>query len=88
MAKAVEDIIGNRITEGIIVVKYGYREDLQYIHQLEAGHPVPDDNGLKASQKIIDVLGKAGERDLIISCISGGGSALLPYPVEPITLAQ
>ena len=88
MAKAVEDIIGERIVEGIVVVKYGYREDLQYIQQLEAGHPVPDDNGLKASQKIIDVLGKAGERDLIISCISGGGSALLPYPVEPITLAQ
>ncbi len=88
MAKAVEDILGDSITQGVIAVKYGYREKLSRILLREAAHPVPDENGLKASQEIIDLLGKAGEHDLVISCISGGGSALLPYPVEPITLAQ
>ncbi|MCX8124237.1 MAG: glycerate kinase [Spirochaetes bacterium] len=88
MAKAVEDILGDSITQGIIAVKYGYRESLSHIILHEAAHPVPDENGLKASQEIIDLLGEAGEHDLVISCISGGGSALLPYPVEPITLAQ
>jgi hydroxypyruvate reductase len=88
MAKAVEDILGDSISQGVIAVKYGYRENLSHIALREAAHPVPDENGLKASQEIIDLLGKAGEHDLVISCISGGGSALLPYPVEPITLAQ
>jgi len=88
MAKAVEDILGDSISQGVIAVKYGYRENLSRIALREAAHPVPDENGLKASQEIIDLLGKAGEDDLVISCISGGGSALLPYPVEPITLAQ
>lgn len=88
MAKAVEDILGDSISEGVIAVKYGYRENLSHIAVREAAHPVPDENGLKASQEIIDMLGRAGEGDLVISCISGGGSALLPYPVEPITLAH
>ncbi|GAB4221238.1 MAG: glycerate kinase [Spirochaetota bacterium] len=88
MAKAVEDILGDSISEGVIAVKYGYREKLSHITLREAAHPVPDENGLKASQEIIDLLGKAGGDDLVISCISGGGSALLPYPVKPITLAE
>lgn len=88
MAKAVEDILGDSISQGIIAVKYGYRENLSRIVLREAAHPVPDENGLQASREIIDLLGKAGEHDLVISCISGGGSALLPYPVEPITLAE
>jgi hydroxypyruvate reductase len=88
MARAVEDILGDSITQGVIAVKYGYREKLSHIALREAAHPVPDENGLKASQEIIDLLGKAGEDDLVLSCISGGGSALLPYPVKPITLAE
>jgi len=75
MAKAVEDILGDSISQGVIAVKYGYRENLSHIALREAAHPVPDENGLKASQEIIDLLGKAGEHDLVISCISGGGKS-------------
>ena len=45
MAKAIEDILGERITKGLITVKYGHLEDLSIIKIQEAGHPVPDDNG-------------------------------------------
>lgn len=88
MAKAAEEIIGDSLSQGVIVVKYGYREKLSYIAVREAGHPVPDEHGLRAAQEIVDLLGKAGEDDLVIACTSGGGSALLPYPVAPITLAE
>ena len=88
MAKAVEDLLGNRITQGIINVKYGFTLDLAFTQIVEAGHPVPDKNGEDGTKKILDLLGTAGERDLIFSLISGGGSALFPMPAGNITLEE
>ncbi len=86
MAQAVEECLSNRITSGFINVKYGHTRPLKYITAHEAGHPVPDDSGLKGSEQIIHLIQSAGERDLIIFLISGGGSALLPSPVRGLTL--
>jgi glycerate 2-kinase len=81
MAAEVEKILGDRITEGHIVVKYGHACKLQYIKVTEAGHPVPDANGYEATRAILEIAGKAGSNDLVICLISGGGSALLAdYP--------
>ncbi len=88
MARALEDMLGERISHGIVCVKYDHTEPLQRIEIREAGHPVPDENGRRACMEIVDTLKAAGDRDLVISCISGGGSALLPAPVEPVTLEQ
>src|SRR5260221_10717770 len=77
MAKEIENILGNRITEGHVVVKYGHACELKYINVSEAGHPVPDRNGILATQKILEIAKKAEEKDLIICLISGGGAALL-----------
>jgi glycerate 2-kinase len=88
MSRAVEDLLGERIKKGIINVKYGFGEGLVRTELVEAGHPLPDQNGVKGAKKILDLLASAGERDLIFSLISGGGSALLPLPAEPITLAE
>jgi len=88
MVKAVEAILGNRIDRGVICVKYGHGLPLKRIKVLEGGHPVPDASGQAAAQQIMDVALEADSRDLIISCISGGGSALLPAPVKGITLAD
>ncbi|MBN1905635.1 MAG: glycerate kinase [Deltaproteobacteria bacterium] len=85
MAAALEDTLGNRITEGLIVVKYGFTRNLLYTEIIEAGHPVPDEKGRAGAKRIMDILKKAGERDLVFSIISGGGSALLPLPVEGIS---
>jgi len=86
MAKAVEDIIGDKLTAGIVNVKYGHTVPLNKIKINEAAHPVPDDAGLKGSQEIIELLKKTGEKDLVICLISGGGSALLPLPAGNLTL--
>jgi len=86
MAQAVEEVLSKRITAGFINVKYGHTRPLKYITVKEAGHPLPDAAGLQGSEKIIRLLQAAGEKDLIIFIISGGGSALLPSPVPGLTL--
>lgn len=77
MGHYVESILGNRITSGHIVVKYGYSCKLKKIRVSEAGHPVPDAAGLKATEEIIQISAQASENDLVICLISGGASALL-----------
>lgn len=81
MAAGVERILKRRITYGQIIVKYGHKCKLEYIEVTEAGHPLPDLKGVEATDKILEILGKAGEKDLVLCLLSGGGSALLvDYP--------
>ncbi len=86
MAKAIEDILGERISAGIITVKYGHLEELQKIRIQEAGHPVPDQNGFEGAQAVYKLAKSADESTLIICLLSGGGSALIPLPVNGVTL--
>ncbi len=86
MAKATEEILAERISAGIVTVKYDHLEKLDKIKIQEAGHPVPDQNGLKGAQDIYQLAMSADEQTLVICLISGGGSALLPLPVERVTL--
>ena len=86
MGKALEDILGERISAGIITVKYAHLEKLERIRVQEAGHPVPDQNGFDGAQNIFRLASLADEKTLVICLISGGGSALLPLPVEGVTL--
>ncbi|MGB6340318.1 MAG: glycerate kinase, partial [Candidatus Aminicenantaceae bacterium] len=88
MAQAVERILGERIKAGVVNVKYDHTLLLDIITLNEAGHPVPDEAGLKGTQRIVKLLEKTGEKDLVLCLISGGGSALLPYPAEGITLDE
>jgi len=88
MAKALEDLMGSRIDRGLINVKYGFGEPLSKIDMTEAGHPLPDEEGVAGTKRILSLLGEAKEMDLVFSLISGGGSALLPLPAGEITLAE
>jgi hydroxypyruvate reductase len=88
MARAMEELLGNKIRRGMINVKYGFTEPLDITEITEAGHPLPDQNGVDGTKKIIDFLKDAGERDLVFSLISGGGSALLPQPAGNISLSE
>jgi glycerate 2-kinase len=88
MAKAIEDVLGGRIRRGLINVKYGFTEKLRYTETTEAGHPLPDEMGVKGTKKILDLLRESKEEDLVISLISGGGSALLPQPADHISLEE
>jgi len=77
MAHYVENILVDRITDGQITVKYGHACKLKKIRVTEAGHPLPDSNGFKATREIIRIAQSASENDLVIGLFSGGGSALL-----------
>jgi len=88
MAASVEEILGDRISRGVVVTKYGHVQPTRLIRIHEAGHPVPDDAGIAGAQAILDHLRGLGPDDLVLVLISGGGSALTPAPVEGITLGE
>ena len=81
MAKAVEEILGARVSGGLVCTKYGHTEVLSRIEQAEAAHPVPDEAGVAAAAHIAELARGADEDTLVINLISGGGSALLPAPM-------
>ncbi len=90
MGKAIEEGFGDLIEKGIVITKYGHSEKdaLKKIDVFEAGHPVPDENGLNATKKIIDLLNDADKKTLVVCLISGGGSALYISPLDDISLKE
>ncbi len=88
MARSLEAVLGDRITAGVVVTKYGHGEPLSRTELYEAGHPVPDEAGVQAARRVEKLLADADERTLVISLVSGGGSALLvdPYHDESYEL--
>lgn len=88
MAAALEDLLGDRLSAGVITVKYDHTVPLRKVQTIEAGHPIPDANGERGSGRILETAGMAGKNDLLIALLSGGGSALLPKPVAGVNLAD
>jgi glycerate 2-kinase len=88
MAAAAERVLGRRITAGLVNVKYGHVAKLRRIELHECGHPVPDQPGMEGAARIAGIAAAAQRDDLVICLISGGASALLPLPEEPITLEE
>ena len=88
MARAAETILGDRIHDGLVITKYDHGVPLHKCRLMEAGHPLPDENGCRATDELLSLVSSAGPRDLIICMISGGGSALTPAPAKGICLAD
>jgi len=88
MAKAIEEILGDRISGGMVIVKDGYSVPLSKISIYEASHPIPDSRGLKATKLMLNLINNFEEEDLVINLIGGGGSALLIAPPEGVTLGD
>ncbi len=88
MALALEEILAERIAGGLVVVKYGHAVDLSRISLVEAAHPIPDKNGQEGAERIRKHMAMAGENDLVICLMSGGGSALLPSPGPGLSLTD
>lgn len=91
MAEAAAAVLGDRLSRGHIIVKYGHVGEagaLARVTVFEAGHPLPDAAGVRAAQQLADLLRGATERDLVICLLSGGGSALMPLPVASVSLAD
>ncbi|MEK7880135.1 MAG: glycerate kinase [candidate division NC10 bacterium] len=88
MAQVLEEILDDRIAQGLVVVNDGHTARTRRIRLVEAGHPFPDARGLRAARELMELARDAREDDLAVMLISGGGSALTPAPVPPITLAE
>lgn len=88
MAAAVEEVLEDRVSDGVVVVKDGHSVALRRLRIFEASHPVPDVRGMKGTDAILALLAETRPEDLVIVLISGGGSALLPAPVEGIDLSK
>lgn len=88
MAKEIENILGDNITGGYVAVKYGHACELKHITVIEAGHPLPDENSVKAANKILEIANKAMAKDIVICLLSGGGSALLTDCPGEISLSD
>jgi glycerate 2-kinase len=90
MAAAVADAPSLIVDEGIVITKYGHctGHEFKKIRVHEAGHPLPDESGVRATNEIVDLLKKADADTLVICLISGGGSALLVSPCEGVSLGD
>ena len=86
MALAVESILGERLDDGMIVVKHGHQLPLERIEVIQAGHPIPDEAGLEGARRVMELARRCGRKDILFFLVSGGGSALLTYPAVGLSL--
>jgi len=87
MAEALEEILGNRLDGGLVVIPTGQTPPrLKRVTPLLAPHPTPDHNSVSAARELVSLVERMTNRDLLICVISGGGSALLSLPTEPLTI--
>ena len=77
------------LEKGLVVTKYGHgKGELPRFAMMESGHPVPDENSVKAGQEAVRFVQEAGEEDTVLFLLSGGGSALLELPEEGLALSD
>lgn len=92
MAAAAAEVLGSRLDAGVVLTRRGHAADEwplpPAVAVFEGGHPVPDEAGMAAAQRIADLAAAAGPDDLVLCLISGGGSALLTLPAEGLALAD
>lgn len=85
MARAVEDHWTGPLS-GLVVTRYGYKVPCDRIEIVEAAHPVPDQAGLDAAHRMLQLFQGLSADDVVLCLISGGGSSLLPLPLPGISL--
>jgi hydroxypyruvate reductase len=91
MAASLSDLLGDRIAGGVVVTKYGHRDpglDTGPVEVIEAGHPVPDEEGVSGTRSLVDLAKEASVSDLVLVALSGGGSSLLTLPAPGLSLSD
>ncbi|MBW1866502.1 MAG: glycerate-2-kinase family protein, partial [Deltaproteobacteria bacterium] len=88
IARALEDLLGDRITDGLVICKYGQQGSLDRSKLCLASHPIPDEAGLKFAKKVLALAGQTRPGDIVFSCITGGSSALMPLPVSGVNIEE
>jgi glycerate-2-kinase len=82
------EVLGPRIKKGLIIVKKGQYGKLDQIRVVEAGHPLPDEEGMKGAEDVVEIANEAKKGDLVFCAITGGASAMMPIPVEGVSLGD
>jgi len=88
MAEALEQVLGTRITRGLVNVPKGDKSNTSIITLHEASHPIPDETGVIGTRQMLEIAEDAEQDDLVICLISGGGSSLMPLPRGDISIAD
>jgi glycerate 2-kinase len=91
MARSIHTLLGDRISQGLVVTKYEHLGDAKFPDRweaIESAHPVPDDRSLHAGDRMCELLADCTDRTLILACISGGASALVVAPRSWHTLNE
>ena len=89
MADAFIKILNNRkVKGGCITVPYGIRMKNKFCSTTNAVHPIPDSNGVLGTRRILEILEKAKTNDIAVMFLSGGASALMPLPIDIISLSE
>jgi len=89
MAAAAHDALGNQILRGVVITKYNHSEGpIGNLEIIEAGHPVPDENGIRGAERALELVGGLTKEDTVLFLISGGGSALFELPLESCSLSD
>jgi hydroxypyruvate reductase/glycerate 2-kinase len=86
IAKALEDLLGERISDGVVICKYGQEGELSRARLHHASHPIPDEAGYSASREALSLASQTQPGDIVFGCVTGGSSALMPFPVPEVTL--
>ena len=92
MAEALADVLDDRLTAGLVVAPPSGTEGAitrdYRLHYLDAAHPLPDERSVEAARRALDMAAKAGPNDLVLVCVSGGGSSLLCLPAAGVALDE
>jgi glycerate 2-kinase len=88
MAEALERILGKRITAGFVNIPQSNKHKTKIIKLHEASHPIPDQTGVKGTQRMLEIAEQAKKEDLVICLVSGGGSSLMPLPRDGISITD
>ena len=88
IARALDDLLGDRINDGVIICKYGQQGELSRSRLYFASHPIPDESGFAAAREALSLTTQIKPGDIVFGCVTGGSSALLPYPVTGVTLDE
>lgn len=90
MAEVLEEMLGDRITGGVVNVPEGAasKHRVRKIDLAEAGHPLPTEAGVRGAERMINLVSDLGPRDLVVCVLSGGGSALVTFPADGISLDE
>jgi glycerate 2-kinase len=87
-AAALEDILGDRISKGVVIEKRGWGRRTKRIRVIEGGHPIPDNGSVNGAEEIIGIANEADKDDLVIACVTGGCTSLATLPPKGISLEE